>query len=92
MAQVKVRMMGTLSRRLSGGEVELSLEPPVEVGQAIRVLFERLGGGEALLDPESLSAEALILINGVEIANLEGLKTPVEDGDLLIILPVTHGG
>ncbi|MBS7638775.1 hypothetical protein KEJ49_07870, partial [Candidatus Bathyarchaeota archaeon] len=33
-----------------------------------------------------------ILINGVEVNNLEGLKTQVEDGDMLVIIPVTHGG
>lgn len=91
MARVKVMMMGTLRRMMGGGIIELTIKPPAEVAHVIHSLSEFLGG-EALIDPKHLQAEALILINGVEINNLEGLKTQVEDGDMLVIIPVTHGG
>ena len=41
---------------------------------------------------ESYSPNALVLINGVEAGNLEGLRTKLEDGDEIVILSVTHGG
>lgn len=83
--------MGTIGRITGLGNIELAIKPPAEVAQVIHSLSE-LHGGEALIDPKNLLEEALILINGVEINNLEGLKTQVEDGDMLVIIPVTHGG
>ena len=35
---------------------------------------------------------ALILLNNKEIGALEGLKTKVEKGDKLVLVPVSHGG
>jgi molybdopterin converting factor small subunit len=83
--------MGTLRRAIGREEFELSIEPP-EVAQVIHRLAEMLGRDDAPIDPENPGAEALILLNGVEISNLEGLRTPIEDGDMMVILPVAHGG
>ncbi|MFX0092174.1 MAG: MoaD/ThiS family protein, partial [Candidatus Hodarchaeota archaeon] len=35
---------------------------------------------------------ALILVNGKEISVLNGLETQVEDGDKIVLVPVSHGG
>ncbi|MEM4727922.1 MAG: MoaD/ThiS family protein [Candidatus Bathyarchaeia archaeon] len=91
MGRVKVIILGTLGKVVGGGNIELTIKPPIEVAHVIHSLSE-LQGGKALIDPKSLHSEALILINGVEISNLEGVKTQVEDGDTLVIIPVTHGG
>lgn len=91
MALVKVRLMGSLRRILGMGEVELTIEQPSEVALVIQRLSEKLGG-RGIIDSKDPTVEALILINGVEIGNLEGLETPVDDGDVLVIIPVTHGG
>lgn len=37
-------------------------------------------------------ANTLILVNGVEVSALKGDETEVKDGDLITIIPVTHGG
>ncbi len=34
----------------------------------------------------------LILVNGIEAHNLEGVKTIIEEGDELTLIPVIHGG
>jgi len=34
----------------------------------------------------------LILRNGVEVGNLRGLDTALDDGDELVLISVTHGG
>lgn len=91
MAQVKVRLMGTLRRVMGREEIELTIESSAEVAQVIQGLFDKLGG-EAPIDLKNPIAETLILINGIEINNLGGLKTPIEDGDVLVLIPVTHGG
>lgn len=35
---------------------------------------------------------ALILVNGREISVLNGLETPLKDGDEVVLVPVVHGG
>ena len=47
-----------------------------------------------IVDPalKSHLPNALILLNGVEIGNLNGLDTLILDGDEITILSVTHGG
>jgi MoaD family protein len=35
---------------------------------------------------------ALILVNGKEISVLNGLETKITDGDVVVFIPVVHGG
>lgn len=35
---------------------------------------------------------ALVLLDGVEVNNLQGMETPVTDGQELVLLSVVHGG
>lgn len=93
---VVVRMIGTL--RAASGRHEASVDLP-EGGDVSTVLQTLVGKFDStfrktLLDPviQSPSANALIILNGVEINNLQGLNTKLKDGDELILLPITHGG
>ena len=47
-----------------------------------------------IIDPELNSPfpNTLIMLNGVEVKNLEGLLTPVEEDSEIDFLPVIHGG
>ena len=96
MVRVSVRMMGPLREASGRGEEELTLSNGSDVSSVIRKLIEEHGGGleKALMDPviNSPQPNTLILLNGVEVGNLDGLKTPVVDGDALVLLSVTHGG
>lgn len=93
---VVVRMMGTL--RAASGKPEASVDLPEggDVSTVLQTLVEKFDNSfkETLLDPviQSPSANALIILNGVEINNLQGLNTKLKDGDELILLPITHGG
>jgi len=94
--RVRVRMMGPLRVASGRAEEDLDLPDGSDVSSVVRRLVE--GHGEefekALIDPVTGSPTpyALILLNGVEIGNIGGLKTAVQDGDTLVFLPVTHGG
>jgi molybdopterin converting factor small subunit len=96
MIHVQVKMLGTLREASGKGEVEFTFPSRVDVAQVVRSLIDECGGGlgTQLLDPvlQSPQPNALILLDGVEINNLDGLRTPVGDGAALILLPVTHGG
>lgn len=87
--------MGTL-RDASVDREDLVLKGEIDVARIVQRLIdeheERLG--ELLIDSvlKNPLPNALILLNGVEINNLEGLRTVVRDGDMLTILPIAHGG
>lgn len=95
MVQVRVRMLGTL-RDASVDSEDLVFQGDVDVSGIMRRLVEEHGERLAglLLDSVLLNPlpNALVLLNGVEINNLEGLRTAVRDGDLLTIIPIVHGG
>lgn len=94
--RVTVRMMGPLKEASGSEEKELTLSKDARVSDAILRILEAYGGAldGALLDPYTLSpvTNTLILLNGVEVGNLQGLETPLRDGDSLVLLSVTHGG
>lgn len=96
MVLVTVKMLGTLKKAWGMMEGTLFFPGAVDVADVVRRLIdehcEKLE--KTLLDPvlRSPLTNTLILLNGVEINNLEGLKTSVGDGDILTFLSVTHGG
>ena len=96
MVHVRVRMMGVL-RDVSGrSKEEMRLSEGANVSSAVGRLIEMYGRAfeRVLIDPVVMSPmpSTLILLNGVEIGNISGLETPIEDGDMIVLLPVTHGG
>lgn len=94
--KVRVILLGTF--REASGIDELEFEFPIQTDIA-GVVEDLLRRGrrdlrKELVDPlsETPLPNALILINGIEINNLDGLKTRVRDGDIITLLPVVHGG
>ena len=91
---VHVRLMGTF--REAAGQSEIQLDNCDTVNNVIISLVNRLGEHfeNVIYDPvmHSPLPNALILINGVEVNNLQGLETPVKEGDSVVLLSVTHGG
>lgn len=96
MVLVRVRMLGTLMEASAKGEEELIFQGEVDVTGILQRIIDEHGDilTELLFDKvlQSPLPKALILFNGVEINNLEGLRTTVGDGDTLTLLPITHGG
>jgi molybdopterin converting factor small subunit len=84
---MKVVFVGHL--KMLFGKEYLLLEERVE---DIRSLLEYLN--RIKLD-KSVSVDrrnTLILVNGVEVSALNGLDTKVNEGDIITLVPVTHGG
>lgn len=88
--------MGTLRRVSGAAEEELMLSDNADVSSAIQKLIEVHGEKfeKALMDPIFVSPlpNNLIILNGVEVGNLQGLGTPLRDDDTVVFLSVTHGG
>ena len=93
---VKVRLLGVL-RGLSGKDwVPVKSEGPPTVRKVIQNLTGAFSPEfkQILIDPEleDPRPNALILVNGREIGVLQGLETEVNDGDEIVLVPVSHGG
>lgn len=91
---VHVRLMGTF--REVAGQSEIQLENCDTINNVIISLVRLIGENfeKAIYDPvmHSPLPNALILLNGVEVNNLQGLETQVKESDSVVILSVTHGG
>ncbi|MBS7631239.1 MoaD/ThiS family protein [Candidatus Bathyarchaeota archaeon] len=93
MIEIKVKALGIFNKNSSSEKiVKVRGEPDLEEVLKIlakKGLFNLYSASSGL---EEVIQNTLILINGVEVRNLKGIKTRIESGDSLILIPVTHGG
>lgn len=93
--QVKIRMMGVLREAKGLREVMLDVPEDSTVGSIIKAL---IGEDESLksvlwdTEVDSPSPNALVMLDGIEISNLEGTETIVASEKELVLLSVVHGG
>ncbi len=92
---LKVRMLGVLLEVGGSKEQTIDVVEGATIDSVIRDLMaedERLEG--VLWDKQVNSPlpNALIMLDGIEVNNLEGLETPVKRGQELVLLSVVHGG
>ena len=95
MARITVRMVGVAKEAAGTPEQTLTIPPDSNVSTVLQNLIEEHGDAlrDAILDPTTQTpVSTIILLNGVEAGNLQGLETPVSDGDTIVLLSVTHGG
>ncbi|RLG92521.1 hypothetical protein DRO34_02380 [Candidatus Bathyarchaeota archaeon] len=94
---VKIELVGVL-RKTYGKEAEEKAVKgtTAKIRDVIRKLAENSSQEfkRALIDPELQDPRpnTLILVNGREISVLEGLETPVKNGDKIVLISVSHGG
>lgn len=93
--KVNVHLLGVFRGLLGKSRVTLELEQPT-VRKVIQKLAESLPveAKKLLIDPElnDPRPNALVLVNGKEICVLKGLKTTVNEGDEITLIPISHGG
>ncbi len=93
---MKVKLLGVF-RGLSGKQqLVIKLTKPASIRAVVQKLVELYEPEfkQALIDPEldDPRPNALIIVNGKEMSVLEGLKTELDEGDEVVIVPVSHGG
>jgi len=91
--KVKVKALGRLSSSL-GKEKNVELADEATIGDLLSVLKEKTVTvqKEALFRFDRTEPELTVLLNGQNIQTLDGLKTALKDGDLILLLPSIHGG
>jgi len=82
---VRIRLYGQ-ARQLAGSEeVSIEIEGQARLEDVLRGILK----GETVAPSKYLQA---ILVNGRNCIFMEGLDTPIHDGDLIEILPMVSGG
>jgi molybdopterin converting factor small subunit len=87
----QVRIPPTLRNEVGGArQVEAS-------GDTVRALLDDLADrypalGAQILDNGDLAAFVNVYLGGEDVRTLDGLDTPVDDGQTLILLPAMAGG
>ena len=94
--RIEVELLGTLRKIVGRDLFLLEFNDSATVRDIIAELANLLSPKfkQVLVDPElnDPRPNVIILLNRVEIGVLEGLDTKVENGDKLVLIPVTHGG
>ncbi len=91
--KVKVRSFGPLMKAL-GHENVLELQDGATIGHLLTALAQRAEGfkEDFLLGYDDKRPNMAVLLNGLNIQLLEGLKTVLRDGDTVSLLPPAAGG
>lgn len=96
MVLVKVKMKGILKNVFGREDVDIAFNNVVDVNRVIQRLLDDYEDDKNVLLLSNLLrrpfTNVLVIKNGVEINNLEGLKTEIGDNDTLTIIPISHGG
>jgi sulfur-carrier protein len=80
-------------RSSTGGEKEVGADGG-DVGEVLRSLAQQHPGVESQLFSEAgdLNRYVNVYLNDEDVRVLDGLDTPVKEGDTLVILPAMAGG
>ena len=93
--RVKVRMLGVFKETGKSKDSSVDVMVGSSIGDVINTV---IGDNDALRtilwdkQVDSPFPNALVMLDGVEVTNLQGMDTPVSDGQELVLLSVVLGG
>ena len=94
--RVYVRLFTALRELAGKGEVTLDLNvDKATVGDVLRELVKKFGPkfSDYLFNEKAMVRDYLqLLVNGRSVDLLEGLKTRLDDGDVVAVVPPVGGG
>ena len=96
MITVKVRTILTIKKILGTGDIELPVPEKSTLQELVTKLVNNFGDELASLLLESETRKVLphirLMVNGRDIAFLNGMDTVLQPGDEVLILPPVSGG
>jgi len=83
----------TQLRGVTGGEAETAVDEASTVGEVLDGLYDRFDGlRDRIAEDGGLRRFVNVYVGGEDIRFMDGLETPVNDGDEVTILPAVAGG
>lgn len=90
--RVKIRPFAGF-RNILGKEANADLNEGATIDDLIRILCREHEGLRArLFGDDGLKEDVNILVNGKNIASLNGIKTELREGDEVVLFPAAIGG
>ncbi|MDT3433404.1 ubiquitin-like small modifier protein 1 [Haloarcula sp. 1CSR25-25] len=89
--QIELRFFANFREAVGQKTIERDYEDGLQAGDVLRSLSEEFTEMDLFEDGE-LREYLTILLNGTDIAHLDGQATPLEDGDELSVFPPVAGG
>ena len=91
--KVTVQFRGPLAKKFQEGAVEIELETGANLSDLLSKVIDREKSVRDVWDsPEVIDRDALVLCNEVDIGLSSGLVTKLNEGDVIVVLPLIHGG
>jgi|Deesub1362A_J573_1020465.scaffolds.fasta_scaffold12810_2 molybdopterin synthase sulfur carrier subunit len=90
--EIKVQLFAVLRTKAGVDEICISLPQGATVGEALARLVDMRPDLASELSPERISKSVNIFLNGRNILVLDGLSTPLREGDVLNLFPPLGGG
>lgn len=90
---VRVRFRGPIATRMSSEVYELKADGNTILRDVLDLLIrDHQEIRDVWVSSEQMDRDALLLRNETDVGLFNGLDTKLEDGDVLTILPLVHGG
>lgn len=91
--KVTLRFRGPLAKKFKEGAIEVELDNKASLSDLLSVVIKgEEGVREMWSNPEVIDRDALILCNGADIGLSGGLDMRMSEGDVIVVLPLIHGG
>ncbi|MFW9909800.1 MAG: MoaD/ThiS family protein [Candidatus Thorarchaeota archaeon] len=93
MAKITVRFRGPIGSHITGSAVEVNLQSSITITELLSHVMKQVPYLQTIWNsPTEIDRDSMILCNEVDIGVSGGLNSLVNDGDVLTILPLVHGG
>jgi molybdopterin converting factor small subunit len=93
MIKVTIQFRGPIVGHIKEGTVEIEIQNGLTIIELLGQLMEQETYLQTIWkSPTEIDRDSMILCNEVDIGVGSGLNALVNDGDVLTILPLVHGG
>jgi len=90
--KVRLQFRGPLAKKFQG-VIEIELQNGATLSDLLSWVIEREESVREVWDiPEVIDRDALVLCNEADIGLSGGLDTKLNEGDVVVVLPLIHGG
>ena len=91
--KVTLQFRGPLAKKFQEGRIELDIGNGTTLADLLRKAINSEESIREVWDsPEVIDRDAIVLCNDADVGLSGGLETVLSDGDVVMILPLIHGG
>ena len=91
--KVTLQFRGPLAKKFQEGAIEIELDNDGSLLEMLSMVIQREESvREVWSSPDVIDRDALILCNETDIGLSGGLSTKLNEDDVIVVLPLIHGG